>query len=194
MVNPRHPPDIWNSGCLHPTILPPQGTRRGPYDHRSIAATMLLPKGNTRLLFSMSQSGPPAQPTPGLPPEQDSSLLPPLSEGDTRLNPTNTTPVLQGTTPTMGESSTLTTAPSARPSRGTPLRPLSRRDLLYMITTAKRVRATRTRPNARQHQSLITAHFLDLRPASLPVQNRLPAPTPLLPRSLPNLGWHRDPS
>jgi hypothetical protein len=69
----------------------------------------------------MSQSGNPAQPTPGLPLEQDSSLLPPLSEGDTRLNPTNTTPVLQGTTPTMRESSPLIIAPrqdllEARPS------------------------------------------------------------------------------
>jgi hypothetical protein len=155
---------------------------------------MLLPKGNTRLLFSTSQSGTPAQPNPGVPPEQDFSLLSPLSEGDTRLNPTSTTPVMQSTTPTKGKSSPPTSAPPARPCRGTSLGSLSRRDVLYMITTAKRVRAARTRSNARHHQTVIAAQFPDLRPASLPVHNRLPAPTPLLPRSLSSLGWHRDPS
>jgi len=32
----------------------------------------------------------------------------------------------------------------------------------------------------------------DLRPASLPVYQRMPAPPPPLPRSLPSLGWVRD--
>ncbi len=93
-----------------------------------------------------------------------------------------------------GEPNPPSSAPSARLSSGTPLRSLARRDLLYMITKAKRARATRTLSNVRHNQSLITVHFPDLRPASLPIHHRLPALTPLLQRSLPSLGWKLDPS
>ena len=131
---------------------------------------------------------------PELPPDHVSSLLSPLFDGDTGLSPTNTAPTMPDTTQSEGEPNPPSSAPPAKPSRGTPLRPLARRDFLYRITKAKRARATRTLSNARHNQSLITAHFPDLRPASLPIHHRLPALTPLLPRSLPNLGWKRDPS
>jgi len=39
-----------------------------------------------------------------------------------------------------------------------------------------------------------TDHWPELRPASFPVNQRSEAPPPLLPRSLPNLGWKRDTS
>ena len=74
------------------------------------------------------------------------------------------------------------------------LRPLSRRDLLYRLSAAKRANSIRIRMSKRQHQSMLPGHWPDVRPASLPVSRRSKAPTPQLPRSLPSLGWVRNPS
>ncbi len=41
---------------------------------------------------------------------------------------------------------------------------------------------------------MLTDQWPELRPVSLPVSHRKPAPTPLLPRSLISLGWQKDPS
>ena len=71
---------------------------------------------------------------------------------------------------------------------------LSKRDLGCRATMAKRAHSVRIRVNKRQQQSMLTDHWPELRPASLPIFHRSKAPLPPLPRSLPNLGWQRDPS
>jgi len=40
MAHTEQPPDLRNRGCLHQSILPPQGTCLGPYDRLSIAAAI----------------------------------------------------------------------------------------------------------------------------------------------------------
>jgi len=78
-------------------------------------------------------------------------------------------------------------------SRGSPLiLLLSIRDLLRRTTTVKRPHSIRIRASKRQHQSMLTGHWLSLRSASLPVYHRKLALPPPLPRSLPSLGWIRD--
>jgi hypothetical protein len=70
---------------------------------------------------------------------------------------------------------------------------LSKRDFLGRISTAKRTHYVRIRENKRQHQSMLMDPWPELRPSSLPVYPRKTAPPPPLPRSMPNLGWIRDP-
>ena len=67
----------------------------------------------------------------------------------------------------------------------------SRQDLLRRITSAKRINTVSIRTNNKLRQSMLTDHGTELRPVSLPVRHRNPAPPPPLPRSLPNLGWKR---
>ena len=71
---------------------------------------------------------------------------------------------------------------------------LSKRYLLRRAIMTKRAHSVRIQANKRQHQPMLTDHWPELRPASLPVYHRTNAPPPPLPRSLPNLGWKRDAS
>ena len=71
---------------------------------------------------------------------------------------------------------------------------LYKRDLPRRAIMAKRAQSFRIRRNKRQHKSMHTDLWSELRSASLPVYHRSKAPSPHLPRSLPNLGWKRDPS
>ena len=120
----------------------------------------------------------------------------PLPE-DTRVQCTrkNPQPTYDGPNPSTGAArpppSTLWTPTSISSPL---LKLLSRRDVLHCLSTAKRAHSIRIRANKRQPQPMLTDHWPDLRPASLMVYHRKPAPPPPLPRSLPNLGWKRDPS
>jgi hypothetical protein len=94
------PPDLWSLGCLHPTILPPQGTCRGPYDRRIIAAAILLPKGNTSIKPGLPYNCTPTPPNPEALPALNSPHISPQTNGMRDLIPTKDpqgTP--EGTTP-----------------------------------------------------------------------------------------------
>jgi hypothetical protein len=80
-------------------------------------------------------------------------------------------------------------------SRNSPLlRLLSTRELPKRESEAKRAQAIRVKTNKGLNQSMLKDRWHELRPASLPVYNRTMAPPPLLPRSLPKLGWKRNSS
>ena len=142
---------LWSSGCLHSTIIPPQGTCRGPYDRRNIAAAILLPRGNTSLIPCMPYNGTPTPPNLGTLPALNSPHLSPLAKEERELIPTKDqqgTP--EGTTPPTEAAHPPSTAHQSRPTGGTLLfRPLSIRDLLRRASTAKRAQTARTRTNAR---------------------------------------------
>jgi hypothetical protein len=59
---------------------------------------------------------------------------------------------------------------------------------------AKRAKTVRVQTNRALGQPMFTDHWLELRPVSLPIYHRTPAPTLLLLRNLPNLGRKRDSS
>jgi hypothetical protein len=74
------------------------------------------------------------------------------------------------------------------------MRLFSTRDLLKRRAVAKRAQTRRVNTNSGLNQSMLKDHLPELRPSSLPVHRRTMTPTPLVPRSLPSLGWQKDSS
>ena len=70
----------------------------------------------------------------------------------------------------------------------------SKRDLSRREAAAKRAHFVRVCVNKRLNHAMLTDHRHELRPASFPVYHRTKASPPVLPRSLPNMGWKRNPS
>jgi hypothetical protein len=167
------PPDLWTRGCLNQGILPPQGACTGPYDCLNIAAANLLPKGTTR-----------QAPCPTL----GTSPIPGLLGADTlatSLHPPPLTEVpmdqgakgiphraLDGADPTTRAARPSPSAQRAPTSKSSPiLLLLSKRDFRCHATMAKRAHSVRIRVNKRQHQTMLSDLWHELRPASLPVYN-----------------------
>ena len=184
------PPDLLTRGCLHQGILSPKGTCIGPYDCLSIAAANLLPKRKARL-FPCPRFG--TSPIPsilGADPMETSFHPPPftgvpMNQG-AKENPH---PTYGGLDPSARAARPPPSAQRAPTSRSSPLLLLlSRRDIHSRTTTAKRAPSVRIRANKRQHQSMLTDHWPELRPASHPVYHRTKAPPSPIPRSLCNLG------
>ena len=197
MADTRHPPDLWNGECLNSDIIPPQGTFLGPYDRGSIAAAVNLPKGITGLTpFHPSRPVPPTRNLTTAP--ETHSPNPPTPYGVDRRPKSDSVPhnPLEGITGAATPETTLQApAHSTRSTRqGLSVGSYSRAFLLRRMNTAKRTRGRRIRTNANNNQSTITDFFPGLIPTSAPVRIRPLTPTPLLPRSLPSLGWHPDPS
>jgi len=190
------PPDLWTRGCLHQGILPPQETCIGPYDCLSIAAANLLPKGKARLFSYQPLGASPIPPVLGSNPVE-TSLHPPPFTGAPRdqgakknLHATYDSPV-----PPTRAARPPPSAQRAPTSRSFPLLLLiSKRYFLRRTITAKRAHSVRIRASKRQPQSMLTDHWPELRPVSLPIYHRTKTPPPLLQRSLPSLGRKRDPS
>ncbi len=147
----------------------------------SIAATILMPKGRTRLAHCPPRG---AFPTP---PEMRINLaetsphpIPPSEDDKVQDTGENPQPTSDGPNPSKGAARPKLSAQRTPTGKSSPLlMPLSRRDLLYRLSKAKRTHSVRIRTNKRQqHESMIPNHWPDLRPASLPVSHRKPAPTP----------------
>jgi len=191
-----HTPDLWTRGCLNQGILPPQGTCTCPYDCLIIATANLLPKGKSRLAPCPPLG---ASPIP---------LIMGATTMETSLHPTSLTGVpmdqiakeiphrvSDDPDPTTRAARPPPSAQRALANKSSPLLMLlSKRGLLRRATMAKRAHYVRIRANKSQHQFMLTGHWPELRPVSLPVYHWTKAPPPLLPRSLPSLGWKRDPS
>ena len=80
-------------------------------------------------------------------------------------------------------------------SKSSPImRQFSKRELQNRETLAKRAQYIRVKAYKKLNQSMLKDHWPELRPASHPVYHRTMAPPPPLPRSLPILGWKKDPS
>jgi hypothetical protein len=185
-----NPSDLWTRGCLDLGILLPQGTFTGPYDCLGIAAANLLPKGKGRLA-PCSPLGASSIPLVLIAPIVEYSLHPPPFTG-VRMDQgakENPHPTYGGLDPSARAARPPPSAQRAPTSRSSPLLLLlSRRDIHSRTTTAKRAPSVRIRANKRQHQSMLTDHWPELRPASHPVYHRTKAPPSPIPRSLCNLG------
>ena len=149
---------------------PPQETCICPYDCLCIAAANLLPREWTRLVPCPPSD---ASTTPsGMGVNREAaSHPPPFSEDPRNQGARKNTELTYGSPDP--ETRAARPPPSAQrgpTSRSSPLfLQLSKRDLLSRISTVKRTHSVRIRSNKRQHQSMLTVHWPELRSASLPL-------------------------
>jgi hypothetical protein len=196
MANTGNPPDLWQGGCLHRGLRPPLGTYIGPHGCVSIAAANILPKGLTRLNLCPPHGAPPGSSALDIVP-METPLHPPLFAGASRDYETTDNPqrAPEHTYLAEGRARPMPFAHRTPTGRSSPLLLLlSSSDLLKRESVAKRAHNRRVRTNKGLNQSMLRDHLPELRPASIPVYRRKRAPTPLLPRSLPSLGLHKDSS